>query len=424
MTQLYFAKNKTITEEMKLACESEPLTIEELRKNIEEGSVVIPKNKNHKFRPLAIGKGTYIKINANIGISSKKSSLEEELKKLDIVIKTGAHSVMDLSTCNDYNYIRKIRREIIKNSTIMVGTVPIYEISSMMLSKKEDIKNFTEKDIIDVIKNQAEEGVDFWTIHAGVTKEVLERLDKDKRVCGIVSRGGSLIAEWIKYNNKDNPFYTMFDEILDIAYEYDVTLSLGDGLRPGATHDGTDRSQIQELIILGELVDRARAKNVQVMVEGPGHIRLNDIETNIRLEKNLCKDAPFYILGPVVTDIAPGYDHITAAIGSAIAGLAGADFLCYVTPSEHLYLPDIDDVKNGVIASLIAAHSVDVALNKGNKRELDYKMSKARREIDWDKMAEYAIDKEKVKDAIKKYDLKNKNECTMCGEFCSFKRIY
>ncbi|HOJ65036.1 MAG TPA: phosphomethylpyrimidine synthase ThiC [Spirochaetota bacterium] len=424
MTQIHSAKNGIITDEMRIAAENEPLSLEELRKNIADGLVVIPKNKNHNFKAVAIGKDTYIKVNANIGISSKKSNLEEELKKLQIATESGAHSVMDLSTCNDYNYIREIRREIIKNSKIMVGTVPIYEISSIMLSRKEDIHNFTEKEILDVLKTQAEEGVDFWTIHAGVTKEALERLNKDPRICGIVSRGGSLIAEWIRYNNKENPFYTLFDEILDIAYQYDVTISLGDGLRPGATDDGTDRSQVQELIILGELVQRAREKNVQVMVEGPGHIRLNDIETNIRLQKNLCKNAPFYVLGPVVTDIAPGYDHITSAIGSAIAGFCGADFLCYVTPSEHLYLPDIEDVKIGVIASLIAAHSADIALNKGNSRDIDNKMSKARRDIDWDKMLMYAIDKEKVKNAINKYNLKNRDECTMCGEFCSFKRVY
>ncbi len=424
MTQLYKAKNKIITEEMKVAALDEPLSEEELRDGVAKGLIVIPKNINHNFKPVAIGKGTYIKVNANIGISSKKSTLEEELKKLEVATEAGAHSIMDLSTCNDYQYIRKIRREIIKNSKIMVGTVPIYEVASMMLSRGEEIKNFTYKEILDVIKNQAEEGVDFFTIHAGVTIEVLNRLKKDPRVCGIVSRGGSLIAEWIKYNNKENPFYTLFDEILDIAYEYDVTLSLGDGLRPGATDDGTDRSQIQELIVLGELVDRAREKNVQVMVEGPGHIRLNDVEMNIKLEKSLCHNAPFYILGPVVTDIAPGYDHITSAIGSAIAGFAGADFLCYVTPSEHLYLPDIEDVRLGVISSLIAAHAADIALNKGNKRERDYKMSDARREINWDLMAALAIDREKVKDAIDKYKLKDKNECTMCGEFCSFKRVY
>lgn len=424
MTQSHHAKNGIITKEMRIAAVNEPLTEEEIRKGIAEGYIVIPKNIYHNFSPLAIGKGTYIKVNANIGISSKKSSLEEELQKLEVAMKAGAHSIMDLSICNDYEYIRKTRKEIIKHAKIMVGTVPIYEVASMMFSKKNNITEFTHKNILEVIKNQAEEGVDFFTIHAGVTVEVLNRLKKDPRVCGIVSRGGSLIAEWMKYNNQENPFYTLFDEILDIAYEYDVTLSLGDGLRPGSTNDGTDRSQIQELIVLGELVDRAREKNVQVMIEGPGHIRLNDIETNIKLEKSICKNAPFYILGPVVTDIAPGYDHITAAIGSAIAGFAGADFLCYVTPSEHLYLPDIEDVRIGVISSLIAAHTADIALNKGNKREIDYRMSQARKEINWDLMAEFAIDKEKVKETVKKYGLKNKEECTMCAEFCSFKRKY
>ncbi|OHD11259.1 MAG: phosphomethylpyrimidine synthase [Spirochaetes bacterium GWD1_27_9] len=424
MTQLSQAKNNIITNEMVLAAEKEPLTKEQLRDSIAKGLVVIPKNIKHDFSPYAVGKGTYIKVNANIGISSKKSSLDEELKKLEVATEAGAHSIMDLSTCNDFNLVREIRREIIKRSKIMLGTVPVYEVATKMFSLEKKINDFTEKDVVEIIKIQAEEGVDFITIHSGVTREVMQKLSASPRVCGIVSRGGSLIAEWIKYNNKENPFYTMFDEILDIAYEYDVTLSLGDGLRPGATNDGTDRAQIAELIILGELVDRARDRGVQVMVEGPGHVKLSDVEMNIKLQKSLCKDAPFYILGPLVTDIAPGYDHITSAIGGAVAGLAGADFLCYVTPAEHLYLPDISDVREGVIASLIAAHSADLALGKGDAPKLDYLMSVARHNIDWDKMAEYAIDKKKVSDAVKKYNLKNANECTMCGEFCSFKRNY
>jgi len=424
MTQLKYAKDKVVTDEMIDAAKGEPINSEEIRLGIENGTIVIPKNINHKFTPYAIGKGTYIKVNANIGISSKSSSLDNELKKLEVATNAGAHSIMDLSTCNDFNYVREIRREIIKKSRIMVGTVPIYEIATKMFSEKKDIHDFTEKDILEIIEIQAKEGVDFITIHCGVTKNVLEKLKKDPRVCGIVSRGGSLLAEWIGKNDKENPFYTMYDKILDIAYQYDVTLSLGDGLRPGATEDGTDRAQIEELIVLGELVDRARERNVQVMVEGPGHIRLNDVEMNIKLQKSICKGAPFYILGPLVCDIAPGYDHITSAIGGAVAGMAGADFLCYVTPAEHLHLPDINDVYEGVIAARIAAYSADLALGKGNNREINYNMSLARQKIDWDKMKEFAIDKKKVEEAIDKYSLKSNSECTMCGEFCSFKRIY
>ena len=424
MTQLSYAKKNTKTDVIEKAAEKEPLSSEKLIKYIAEGLIVIPKNIKHNFSPVAIGKGTYIKVNANIGISSLKSTLEEELKKLETAVTAGAHSVMDLSVCNDLKYIRNIRKEIINHSPVMIGTVPIYETAVKMISQKQDIHAMKNEDFLEIIKQQAEDGVDFMTIHAGVTKDVIDKLDKDPRIGGIVSRGGAIIAEWMKYNKKENPFYTLFNDILDIAYEYDVTLSLGDGLRPGAIKDGTDRAQIQELIVLGELVDKARSREVQVMVEGPGHIRLSDIEMNIKLQKRLCHDAPFYILGPVVTDIAPGYDHITSAIGSAVAGMAGADFLCYVTPSEHLYLPDVNDVHEGVIASRIAAHVADVTLQKGNAEEIDNKMSEARNRIDWNKMAEYAIDTKKVKDAIKKYNLLKSDECTMCGEYCALKRDY
>jgi phosphomethylpyrimidine synthase len=331
---------------------------------------------------------------------------------------------MDLSVCNDLEHLRNIRKEIIKNSQVMVGTVPIYETACKVAIEKKDIFKLNYKDILEVLLRQAEDGVDFMTIHAGVTEEVLKKLNNDPRIGGIVSRGGSILAEWMKHNKKENPFFELFNDILDIAYQYDVTLSLGDGLRPGAIKDGTDRPQVQELIILGELVDRAREKNVQVMVEGPGHIKLSDIEMNIKLQKNLCHDAPFYVLGPVVTDIAPGYDHITSAIGSTIAGMSGADFLCYVTPGEHLYLPDIEDVHQGVIASRIAAHAADIALKKHGVEELDSKMSIARKNLNWQKMAECAIDRKKVEDAIKKYDLLKLEKCTMCGEFCALKRNY
>jgi phosphomethylpyrimidine synthase len=424
MTQIFKAKEKIITKEMEMASKDEPLSTEEIRSGIEKGTIVIPKNRNHNFSPLAVGEGTYIKVNANIGISSLKSDLSGELNKLDVAVKAGAHSIMDLSVCEDIQYIKEIRREIIKRSEIMVGTVPIYEVAAKMTSQKKSIHSLTKDDILEVIRRQAEDGVDFMTIHAGVTQDVIRKLNKDPRIGGIVSRGGAILAEWMKYNKKENPFLDLYDELLEIAYEYDVTFSLGDGLRPGAIQDGTDRAQIQELIILGELVDRTREKNVQVMVEGPGHIQLSDVEMNMKLQKRLCHDAPFYILGPIVTDIAPGYDHITSAIGGTVAGMAGADFLCYVTPAEHLYLPDDNDVHNGVIASRIAAHAADVALNKGKSRSIDESMSSARRTLDWNKMSELAIDQRKVKDAIKQYNLAEQDKCTMCGEYCALKRDY
>lgn len=424
MTQLSQAKNNIVTEVMKKAATNEPISAEEMQKKIAEGLIVIPKNIKHNFSPLAIGEGTYIKVNANIGISSLKSSLTDELKKLEAAISAGAHSIMDLSVCNNINHLRNIRKEIIKHSNVMIGTVPIYEAACKMTNEKKDILSLINKDFIEVIINQAEDGIDFMTIHAGVTQDVIKKLNKDPRIGGIVSRGGSILAEWMKYNKKENPFFVLFDDILEIAFEYDITLSLGDGLRPGAIKDGTDKAQVQELIILGELVERAREKNVQVMVEGPGHIKLSDIEMNIKLQKSLCHNAPFYVLGPLVTDIAPGYDHITSAIGGAIAGMAGADFLCYVTPGEHLYLPDIEDVHQGVIASRIAAHAADIALKKRGAEEQDEKMSKARKNLDWNMMSECAIDKKKVTDAIKNYDLLNSEKCTMCGEFCALKRIY
>lgn len=424
MTQLTKAKEDIITKEMEQAASSEPLSKEEIKEKVKKGHIVIPKNKNHDFKPLAVGNGTYIKVNANIGISSLKSDLNEEMKKLNVAINAGAHSVMDLSVCENIDYIKEIRREIIKRSPVMIGTVPIYEAAAKMSSEKKSIHSLSNDDILEVIRRQAEDGVDFMTIHAGVTRDVISKLNRDPRIGGIVSRGGAILAEWMKYNNKENPFLEIYDDLMDIAYEYDVTFSLGDGLRPGTIKDGTDRAQVQELIVLGELVDRTREKDIQVMVEGPGHVQLSDVEMNIKLQKQLCHNAPFYILGPVVTDIAPGYDHITSAIGGAVAGMAGADFLCYVTPAEHLYLPDEVDVHNGVIAARIAAHAADVSLNKGNSKNIDENMSRARRNLDWSKMADFAIDKQKVKDAIDKYDLIKQDKCTMCGEYCSLKRDY
>jgi phosphomethylpyrimidine synthase len=424
MTQLESARKGIITAEMEKAASYEPISAEEMRDRIAKGLIVIPCNKNHEFLPVAVGNGTYIKVNANIGISSRDSSLDDELLKLRTAVHYGAHSVMDLSTCADIEYLREIRRGIIAGSPIMVGTVPVYESSCSVIFNGKEITSLETSDFLDVIKRQAEDGVDFITVHAGVTRQVMDALHADSRIGGIVSRGGSLMAEWMKFNNSENPYFSRFDDILDICLEYDVTMSLGDGLRPGAINDGTDRAQIQELIVLGELVDRCRDRGVQVMVEGPGHVQLSDVEANVKLQKRLCRDAPFYILGPIVTDIAPGYDHITSAIGGTVAGMAGADFLCYVTPAEHLHLPDAGDVREGIIAARIAAHAADVAAGKGDAKKRDEAMSKARFKMDWNSMAELALDGDKVRENIKHYDLDSDKECTMCGEFCSLKRDY
>ncbi len=413
------AKKKKLTSSISEVANKENVKPEYLRKGIAEGKIVIPKNPNHEnLEPVGIGKGLTTKINANFGTSEGNSDIDEELKKLEIAIKNGADAVMDLSTGQQLN---KTRKAIIKNSSVPVGTVPIYQTAVKMKQSGKKIVEMEADDIFKVIKEQAEDGVDFITVHSGLTGEVIHHLEDEKRISDIVSRGGSFLAGWMLYNDQENPLYEQFDQLLSISRKYNLTLSLGDGLRPGCVGDATDRAQIQELLVLGELVDKAREAGVQAMVEGPGHVPFDQIETNIKIEKNICKEAPFYVLGPLVTDIAPGYDHIVAAIGGTKAATAGADFLCYVTPAEHIGLPDVDDVKQGVIASKIAAHAADIA--KGNEKSLqrDKKMAKARKSLDWNKQRDLALDPQKIKDARNREDNKEDEVCSMCGQYCALK---
>ncbi len=421
MTQRIKAQQGMITSEVKAIALEEGIRPEELRERLCSGRVAIPANRNHKgVKPVGIGEGLRIKVNTNLGTSSDHIDLEEELRKLEVSIQMGTDTVMDLSTGGDIDAIRK---EIIRHSSIPVGTVPIYEATVKAVKKKGALAKMRGEDFIEAVERQAEDGVDFMTVHCGVTKSTLERLKRDPRLMGVVSRGGSFLLEWMIYNNEENPFFSRYDRLLEIAKKYDVTLSLGDGLRPGCVADATDRSQVQETIILGELTEAAWSEGVQVMIEGPGHVPLDQIEANVILEKRLCKGAPFYVLGPLVTDISPGYDHITCAIGGALAGRAGADFLCYVTPSEHLKLPSVEDVREGVIATRIAAHAADIA--RGNQKALqqDIEMAKARRNFDWVRQIELSIDPEKAKRYHEEGKSKSDDVCTMCGEFCAMKRV-
>ena len=421
MTQKIEAQKGIITKEMEIVARDEDVSTEWLREKIASGRIVIPANRNHRgVKPLGIGEGLRIKVNTNLGTSSDHIDLEEELRKLEVSIQAGTDAVMDLSTGGDIDAIRK---EIIRHAPIPVGTVPLYEAAIEAAKKRNALAKMRVEDLFEVIERQAEEGVDFMTLHCGVTRNTVERLKRSHRLLGVVSRGGSFLIEWMVYNGQENPLYEHYDRILKIAREYDVTLSLGDGLRPGCLADATDRPQVAETIVLGELAERAWAEGVQVMIEGPGHVPLDQIEANVLLEKRLCKGAPFYVLGPLVTDISPGYDHITCAIGGAIAGKAGADFLCYVTPSEHLKLPTVEDVREGVIATRIAGHAADIA--RGNKKaiERDIEMSKARKAFDWDRQIELSIDPEKARRYHEEGKSTGKDVCTMCGEFCAIKRV-
>ncbi|MDD2679692.1 MAG: phosphomethylpyrimidine synthase ThiC [Candidatus Omnitrophica bacterium] len=419
MTQLEYAKNNKLTSLMRKACCQEGLPPEKLLQYIKEGRAVLLKNKIHNIPdPCAVGFGLRTKVNSNLGTSTDKSRVKDELKKLAVSIKYGADTVMDLSVGGN---LKAMRREILKSSTIPVGTVPVYEIAVNAQDKKGDFLSFSPDDVLNVLEAQAKEGVDFFTVHSGVTKDNLKILKKNRRILGIVSRGGAIIANWISRYNKENPFYEYFDAILDIAYKYDVVLSLGDGMRPGSIADATDRTQLAELKTLGELALRAKKRNVQVMIEGPGHIPLNQIEKNISLEKKLCHQAPFYVLGPLVTDVASGYDHITAAIGGAVAAGCGADFLCYVTPAEHLRHPSVDDVKEGVIASRIAAHAADIVKNNPAAIKWDREMSLARKQRNWQKQIKLSIDPQKAREYRNQSQPRNNDVCTMCGRYCSIK---
>jgi phosphomethylpyrimidine synthase len=418
MTQIEFAKLNKISPEMRDVARLESIPLDLLKQRIKEGRIAVIKNSKRRIRPCAVGEGLRTKVNANLGTSQDKISLSKELKKLRIAIKYGSDTLMDLSTGGD---IRKLRRILLKDSSIPLGTVPIYEAAIKAQKNRGRISAMTKEDIIEVFEEQASDGVDFFTVHCGVSQDALSRLKKQKRLIDVVSRGGSFLIGWMLVNKKENPLYEYFDEIIRIAKEYDVTLSLGDGMRPGSLLDATDRPQIQELIILGELAERARQHNVQVIIEGPGHIPMNQIESNVIIEKKMCGGAPFYVLGPLVTDIAPGYDHIVGAIGGAMAAFYGADFLCYVTPSEHLRIPDVNDVKEGVIASRIAAHAADIAKGLSEALDWDREISRLRSLRNWKAQIKKSIDPIKAALYRKSSIPKNNDVCTMCSNFCSMK---
>jgi len=416
MTQLELAKQGNISSQMKLVAEQEGLDVERLRQSVEKGVVVIPANTNHRnLVPAGIGQGLRTKVNANIGTSSDYGTPESELAKLRIAIEAGADAVMDLSTGGD---IPGLRRAMVAASSVAIGTVPIYQAGLEAIEKYEAIVKMTPDGIFSVIEEQCRDGVDFITVHCGVTQSSIARLKRQGRVADVVSRGGSFLIGWMLYNQRENPLYEQYDRLLEIAREHDVTLSLGDGMRPGSLSDATDRPQLDELITLGELVDRARDAGVQVMVEGPGHLPLNQIEANVQVQKTICRGAPFYVLGPLVTDIGAGYDHITGAIGGAIAAAAGADFLCYVTPAEHLSLPDAEDVRQGVIASRIAAHAADIVKGVPGAAERDRQMSIARKKLDWPEQARLSLDPERSRRVHAEHASAG-TACSMCGKYCA-----
>jgi phosphomethylpyrimidine synthase len=418
--QIEAARQQRITPVLRQVAAQEGIDEEQLRQTVAEGKAIILANNRRKdSAPRGVGKGLSVKVNANIGTSSEQIDIEMELEKLRVAEAAGADAVMDLSTGGDLDHIR---RAVLSNAHIPIGTVPIYQAAIETVRKKKTITKMEPDHLFDVIEKHGADGVDFVTVHCGVTRGSIERLKKQGRITDIVSRGGAFLTEWMIVNGKENPLYEQFDRLVAIATKYDMTLSLGDGLRPGCTADATDRAQVQELLILGELCAEATRQGVQVMIEGPGHVPLNQIETNIMLEKKLCNDAPFYVLGPIVTDVAPGYDHITSAIGGAIAGYCGADFICYVTPSEHLGLPTAQDVREGVVVARIAAHAADLA--KGSKQaiERNAQMSRYRKALDWEGQINMAIDPEKIRSFREERSLQD-DVCSMCGEYCAMKIV-
>lgn len=420
-TQMQLARQGKITDAMEIVAKQEQLSAEIIRQRVAEGTVAICANINHtSLIPRGVGLGLSTKVNANIGTSSAYPDIEPELLKLTAAIDAGADSVMDLSTGNNIDYSRKA---IIDKSTIMVGTVPIYQATVDAIKAHGAVVDMTADDLLHAIAVQAKDGADFMTVHCGVTREVIKRMRQQGRVMDVVSRGGSFITGWMLHNRKENPLYERYDDILDICAKYDVTISLGDGLRPGCLADATDHAQVQELLILGELVQRAWDKGVQVLVEGPGHVPFDQIAANMKLQKQLCKGAPFYVLGPLVTDVAPGYDHITSAIGGTLAAANGADFLCYVTPAEHLALPTIEDVHEGVIASRIAAHAADIVKGVPGAKEWDLSMAKARKALDWPKQLELAIDPKRAAEKRGARNAENTEACSMCGDYCAMKIV-
>jgi len=419
MTLIEKAKKNISTELLTKVAKIESISPKKLRNSIARGRAVIPKSKIRNLKvPCAIGENLRTKINANIGTSKDYSSVGFELKKLRVAEDLGIDTVMDLSTSKD---LKRVRRRILEETKVPLGTVPMYEIAILGVKKFGSIEDIPESFFLKILREQAKEGVDFFTIHSGVTQKSLRALKKNPRIMGVVSRGGAILLDWMIQNSRENPMYKRFDEIIDIAKEFDITLSLGDGMRPGALADATDDAQVEELMILGQLQKEAFKKGVQVIIEGPGHVPLNQIKTNMELQKSICNGAPFYVLGPIVTDIAPGYDHITSAIGGAMAAGFGADFLCYVTPAEHLRLPTIEDVKDGVIAAKIAAHAADIAKNIPGAIEKDIAISKARFLRDWKKQFNLSIDPAKCKAYRKSSSPKTKDVCTMCSDYCSLK---
>jgi len=420
MTQLELARSGIISPEMELVAEEEGVAPEFIQHGLAQGTIVIPANVNHKLSQYCgIGKGLRVKVNANIGTSTDFGDMESELEKLRVAIDYKSDTVMDLSTGGD---ISAIRRAILKESPIPLGTVPIYQAAIEAIERRGSIVAMTADDLFGVIEAQAEEGVEFVTVHCGVTRAAIERLKRQRRVTDIVSRGGAFLLGWILHNDQENPLYEHYDRLLEIARKFDVTLSLGDGLRPGSLADATDRAQVEELLILGELVECAWDAGVQVMVEGPGHVPLDQITANVQLQKSLCKGAPFYVLGPLVTDIAAGYDHISGAIGGAIAAVAGADFLCYVTPAEHLGLPGRDDVREGVIASRIAAHAADIVNGVKGAREWDRNMSLARKNLDWQEQVRLCLDPAGARKAHSQRTTSG-DACSMCGDYCALQLV-
>ena len=417
-TQMDAAKKGIITSEMEIVAAKENISVDELRGLVAEGKVAIPANRNHRtLSPEGVGQGLKTKINVNLGISKDCPECEKEFEKVKVALDMKAEAIMDLS---NYGKTEGMRRKIVDISTAMIGTVPIYDAVGFY---DKELKDITAEEFLKVVEKHGQDGVDFITIHAGLNREAVETVKRNKRLTHIVSRGGSLLFAWMELNNKENPFFEYYDELLDICAKYDMTISLGDALRPGSINDSTDANQIKELITLGELTKRAWEKNVQVIIEGPGHMALNEIEANMLLQKKLCHGAPFYVLGPLVTDIAPGYDHITSAIGGAIAATYGADFLCYVTPAEHLRLPNLEDMKEGIVAAKIAAHSADIAKGIKGAREWDNKMSKARADIDWDTMFDLALEPDKARRYRAESKPHDEESCTMCGKMCSMRTM-
>jgi len=419
MTQISEAKKGQITKEIKYVSKTEKIDVNIIRKRVASGKIVIPYNPIHSPNALGIGKGLRVKVNANIGTSREYCKPREEVEKARVSVEAGAHAVMDLSTGGNLD---EIRTSLLKAVDVPFGTVPIYQTGIEAINKHGAIIDMTEDDMFNMFEHQAKQGIDFAVTHVGVTKESVERLRKQKRLIPMVSRGGAFHMAWILHNEQENPLYQNFDYLLEIAKKYDVTLSLGDGMRSGSLYDSNDRAKFQELLIIGELVERARKKGVQTMVEGPGHMPLNDIPSNIQVMKTVTKEAPYFVLGPLVTDIAPGYDHFVGGIGGAIAGLAGADFLCYLTPAEHLSLPDKEDVREGVIATRIAAHAADLA--RGIDRNVDFDFSKAREKLEWNKMFDLCIDPKRAKEyRDKRLPMEDENACSMCGNLCAIELV-